>query len=108
MWFIFPGCKRKLICRAVLFTTTPPAEGELVGCQGCSAVRTFQIRILRPLRVRFIVEKLSSAKMRSYSKTDLQQTLFYVSFMCVIKKTSRGRKIVIILRFIRKYLMKIL
>lgn len=61
--------------------------------RGCDIARTFQIRILRPLRVRFIVEKLLSTKMRSYSETDLQQTVFYVSFMSVIKKSLRTRKI---------------
>lgn len=49
--------------------------------------QALRIRILRPLRVRFIVSELSSTEMRSYSKTDLQQTLFYASFMCVIKKS---------------------
>lgn len=60
-----------------------------MGCRAAVPTGDYQalrIRILRPLRVRFIVE------MRSYSKTDLQQTLFYASFMCVIKK-SLHRKI---------------
>lgn len=49
---------------------------------------TLQIRILRPLRVRFIVDELSATEMRSYSKTDLQQTRFYVCNKEIFRKTK--------------------
>lgn len=54
-----------------------------VGCEGRGA-QALRIRILRPLRVRFIVEELSATEMRSYSKTDYNKQ----RFMSVIKSSS--------------------
>lgn len=56
------------------------------GCEG-RGTQALRIRILRPLRVRFIVEELSATEMRSYSKTDYNK----LRFMSVIKSCSGTR-----------------
>lgn len=55
--------------------------------------QALRIRILRSLRVRFIVEELSATEMRSYSRTDFNKHCF----MSVINNSGR-RKLVNLVR----------
>lgn len=64
-----------------------PARALRCGATRAGRGEALRIRILRPLRVRFIVEELSATEMRSYSKTDYNKQCF----MLVIKNSS-GRR----------------